>query len=151
VLTTDPNGVSVTDSNGRCPGIYTYLAGAPNRWSKAQIDHNLRRLDEKPSLTAGLFDRNSVMLYRFPELFYKTVPSPCSPLTDGISLSDGDQHGLQVLYPHFGPQVEAVVGRRTQLLATVEKTAEPEMAGLELPASELTLQIRATLRATRAH
>jgi hypothetical protein len=77
--TRDPRGAFVPDSNGRRPGIYTYLSGYPNGWSKAKVDHNLRTNNDNPRVTSGPFDPASVMLYRFPALFYRTQPSPCSP------------------------------------------------------------------------
>ena len=98
VETKDNRGAYVTDSSGRRPGIYTYLSGYPNNWSRAKVDHNLRPLSA-PVVT-GAFDRASVMLYRFPELFYKNgANSACGPVGDGQSLSDGDIAGLQRLYP----------------------------------------------------
>ena len=69
--TKDADGRYVVDAQGRRPGIYTYLAGYPNFWSKAKVDFNLRT-QEDPSLVTGPFDSDSVMLYRFPALFYRT-------------------------------------------------------------------------------
>jgi hypothetical protein len=39
IPTTDAFGQYGKDAAGRKPGIYTYLAGAPNRWSRATVDH----------------------------------------------------------------------------------------------------------------
>ena len=77
VPTTDVNGRFVPDSAGRRPGIYTFLAGPPNRWSRAKVDHNLRTEDD-PDVVAGPFDSASVMLYRFPDFFYRSNPSSCA-------------------------------------------------------------------------
>lgn len=96
----DARGTYVADAQGRRPGVYTYLAGAPNRWNRAKVDHNLKT-EENPRVIVGPFDASSVMLYRFPDLFYRSVPSPCAPVGDGQSLSDGDRRGLQLLYPRF--------------------------------------------------
>ena len=93
--TQDADGRFVEDSAGRRPGIYTYLAGYPNFWPTAKVDHNLRT-HEDPNTVAGPFDSASVMLYRFPTLFYRTNPSPCAPTGDGIRLSDGDIRGLRL-------------------------------------------------------
>ena len=68
----------INDSKCRRPGIYTYLSGAPNKWDKANIDHNLRAPSHSEN-TAGAFDPASVMLYRFPSLFYRQTNSPCAP------------------------------------------------------------------------
>jgi hypothetical protein len=115
--TTDERGVFITDPNGRRPGIYTYLGGPPNRWSKATVDHNLRPVSGMHILT-GPFDRASVMLYRFDKLFYKTLPSPCAPTGRGIDLSEGDIAGLRELYPFDEGLVGVVNARRTGVKET---------------------------------
>ncbi|MFD3530542.1 hypothetical protein [Streptomyces sp. NPDC058664] len=99
VPTQDPGGVFVADAQGRRPGIYTFLAGKPNKWPRAKVDHNLRTVDD-PDLVAGPFDPKSVMLYRFPAFFYKSTPSSCAPTGNGQNLSDGDKRGLELMYPH---------------------------------------------------
>jgi len=107
VPTTNANGVFVPDAQGRRPGIYTYLAGPPNQWSKAKVDHNLRTVED-PGAVAGPFDAASVMLYRFAPFFYKSSPSPCAPTGAGIDLSDGDKRGLELLYPAAAEAVDAL-------------------------------------------
>lgn len=87
----------VADKNGKRPGIYTYLGGAPNNWSRRKIDHNLRSAGAEEGVASN-FDPESVMLYRFPSLFYKSDPSPCAPVGNGDRLSDGDRRGLRLLY-----------------------------------------------------
>lgn len=94
--TTDSNGQFIADSDGRRPGIYTYLSGAPNNWDRDRVDHNLRA--DPDTGAAGPFDAASVMLYRFPPLFYKSNPSACAPVGQGSTLSDGDRQGLALLY-----------------------------------------------------
>ena len=112
--TTTAGGTFTADGQGRRPGIYTYLAGPPNSWSRAKVDHNLRP-DEDAHTTASAFDQKSIMLYRFPQIFYKTTPSPCAPLTEAVSLSAGDCKGLQFLYPH-DEGVALAVERRSVVL-----------------------------------
>jgi hypothetical protein len=112
------NGGFIADSQGRRPGIYTYLAGFPNFWNRAKVDHNLRT-EEDPALIAGPFDRESVMLYRFPDIFYKTLPSPCSPSGTGQSLSAGDRRGLQLLYPGNQNESAAVVARQRSIMTAM--------------------------------
>jgi hypothetical protein len=121
--TRDANGEFVADAAGRRPGIYTYLAGAPNRWNRAMVDHNLRTEDD-PSDVAGPFDPASVMLYAFPSFFYKSAPSPCAPTGNGIDLSEGDKRGLKLLYPDFGPEVAALEQRATAVLDVIGVGAE---------------------------
>lgn len=121
VPTTDTRGVFVPDIQGRRPGIYTYLAGPPNRWSKGKVDHNLRTADD-PNAVMGIFDRQSVMLYRFAPFFYRTNPSACAPTGPGIDLSDGDKRGLRLLYP--------------EAEEAVAKLVEQALNGLEIIGSE---------------
>jgi hypothetical protein len=132
VPTRDHRGVFVKDAAGRLPGIYTYLAGEPNRWPRAQVDHNLST-EEGPDTVAGPFDRASVMLYRFASFFYKTSPSPCAPTTEGIDLSDGDTRGLQLLYPHTANELESVVGRAGTALAELRNGAEGVLESVTTP------------------
>lgn len=114
--TTDSTGRYVNDSAGRRPGIYTFLAGFPNHWSRSKVDHNLRQLQPRQGLTPSPFDPASVMLYRFPALFYRSQPSPCAPTTDGQKLSPGDIAGLQHLYPTRDEHL-AQLGARSGALA----------------------------------
>ena len=109
--TRNARGVFINDEQGRRPGIYTYLAGAPNFWSRAKVDHNLRRLPPQ-GLSTGNFDRNSIMLYRFPSLFYRSSPSPCAPSSEGENLSAGDRQGLMHLYPFEQGAVDFLSARR---------------------------------------
>jgi hypothetical protein len=128
--TRDARGQFVADTAGRRPGIYTYLAGAPNRWPRAKVDHNLRTEDD-PAAVAGPFDAASVMLYAFPPFFYKSTPSPCAPTGNGVDLSDGDHRGLRLLYPEFGPEAVALEKRATAVLEVIGVGAEaavPESA-----------------------
>lgn len=116
VPTRDARGVFVPDGGGRRPGIYTYLAGEPNRWPRSKVDHNLRTEDD-PGAVAGPFDTASVMLYRFAPFFYKTSPSPCAPTDDGIELSDGDKRALQLLYPETAEEIAPVAASAQAALA----------------------------------
>jgi hypothetical protein len=118
VPTADARGVFVPDAAGRRPGIYTYLAGAPNRWSRAKVDHNLRT-QEDPDVVAGPFDPRSVMLYSFPDFFYRSTPSTCAPTGDGINLSDGDKRGLNLLYPHTADELAELQARADSALEAV--------------------------------
>lgn len=118
--TQDADGRFVEDSAGRRPGIYTYLAGYPNFWPTAKVDHNLRT-HEDPNTVAGPFDSASVMLYRFPTLFYRTNPSPCAPTGDGIRLSDGDIRGLRLLYGERPEDIESFATRTRDLATAIER------------------------------
>jgi hypothetical protein len=130
VPTRDSDGVFVPDRARRRPGIYTYLAGEPNNWSRATVDHNLKTEDTSDTV-AGPFDPASVMLYRFDSFFYKTDPSPCMPTTEGIDLSEGDKRGLRLLYPHTASELAGLAGRAEAALTALdggglESAAAPE-------------------------
>jgi hypothetical protein len=136
VPTTNANGVFVPDAQGRRPGIYTYLAGPPNQWSKAKVDHNLRTVND-PTAVAGPFDPASVMLYRFAPFFYKSNPSSCAPTGPGLDLSDGDNRGLQLLYPAAADQVNALAEQSLQgleLMGAGEEAVGDEGVAIPLPA-----------------
>ncbi|QDV53361.1 zinc metalloprotease [Gimesia fumaroli] len=122
-LTQDSNGVYITDLSGKRPGIYTYLSGAPNHWSRAKVDHNLRQA-QPGSGTAGPFDRESIMLYRFPNLFYVSIPNSCAPVGNGSNLSDGDIAGLQTLYPSEQNRILSFQNRQKQLFETMNKSSQ---------------------------
>ncbi len=126
--TRDARGVFVKDANGRSPGIYTYLAGPPNGWSRSKVDHNLRT-EESDDVTIGPFDAKSVMLYSFADFFYKSHPSPCAPTGNGIDLSDGDKRGLQLLYPHTGDAVSDIQSRATAALSALDGGGGLESGG----------------------
>ena len=117
--TRDSAGRYLPDSEGRRPGIYTYLAGYPNFWSRAKVEHNLRVRDD-PDAVAGPFDPASVMLYRFPALFYHTADSPCAPTGGGVELSEGDKRGLRLLYGDRPEDAAAYVARVTDLARAIE-------------------------------
>lgn len=118
IPTQNPNGVFVRDPAGRRPGIYTYLAGPPNGWPRAKVDHNLRTADD-PREVVGPFDPESVMLYSFADFFYNTTPSPCAPTGNGVDLSEGDKRGLRLLYPETGPATDEVATRAQNALDAI--------------------------------
>ena len=89
----------VADSEGRRPGIYTVLAGPPNRWNRAKVDWNLRELTPAPGLVVSAHDRHSIMHYAFGSWMFKSgEDSPCF-IQPNQTLSNGDKAGMRVLYP----------------------------------------------------
>jgi len=123
--TTDSSGRYIPDTEGRRPGIYTYFAGAPNYWDRATVDHNLRPRTGISAIT-GAFDQSSVMLYRFPRLFYRTYPNPCAPIGAGIDLSPGDVEGLRETYPFDETRVAELNARRTGAAETLSTAVKKE-------------------------
>lgn len=147
--TQDPRGTFINDANGLRPGIYTYLSGFPNFWNKPKIDFNLRT-QESPNVVAGPFEKESVMLYRFPALFYKDANNGCVPAMDGgISLSEGDKRGLRLLYPRTAQEVAVIETRTRSALEAVEASASSALEGLEAgeeTAKKYAWQLAANLR-----
>jgi hypothetical protein len=156
-LTRDRRGAYIADPNGLRPGIYTYLSGYPNGWSQSKVDFNLRAPSDSSSLVSGPFDPSSVMLYRFPALFYRAQPSPCAPSGDGQQLSDGDKRGLELLYPKGTRQIGAIGERREKLLEVIEGPADRDAegglevarAGLPRIARDAAARLRASLEQLR--
>jgi hypothetical protein len=135
------DGAFVPDPGGRRPGIYTYLSGYPNYWKRPKVDHNLR--PGGGPVINGTFDRSSVMLYRFPPLFYRRTPNECAPDGDGQSLSAGDVDGLNRLYPR-GPR-----GDHRARVERFLRQVDDEIAAdgsLESSAPELRTGLRASAR-----
>lgn len=130
VPTTNARGVFVPDSAGRSPGIYTYLAGPPNRWSRAKVDHNLK-VDTSDDVVVGPFDSDSVMLYQFEAFFYRTSPSACAPTGNGIDLSEGDKRGLQLLYPSTGEVDDDTRTKASAALSELVREQASESTGGE--------------------
>ena len=145
VPTKDANGVYRPDAQNRRPGIYTYLSGAPNKWSRAKVEHNLKA-DGDDSNTAGVFDRSSVMLYRFPPLFYRTAGSACAPLGDGQNLSEQDIAGLQYLYPDSADASLRDLELREELVSAIG--ADDLVLGLENTGAAADMVMRRQLSAS---
>lgn len=81
------------------PAIYAYLAGDPNYWNKAKVDHNMRRLNPSPQLAATQLDKKSIMLYTFPKNFYLLKEnSPCFTAPN-LTLSATDISFAKEMYP----------------------------------------------------
>lgn len=91
---TDADGRYVNDGPLR-PGLYTFLGGYPNHWDRATVDHNQRPV---ANAITGPFDRDSIMLYRFPDTFYREPESHCAPTAERDDLSPGDVAGLELAY-----------------------------------------------------
>jgi hypothetical protein len=112
VPTLDADGRYIADAAGLQPGIYTYLAGAPNHWSRQTVDHNLRPRPADGAIVGG-FDKASIMMYKFPREFYHEFPNPCSATGNGLDLSPGDIAGLLRIYPFDEREAGALTSRRS--------------------------------------
>jgi hypothetical protein len=99
VRTTDEDGRYIADGNEKRPGLYTYLGGYPNFWSKEKVDNNLRALPDSLAYLIGKFDKVSVMKYFFDDsMFISGKSSQCYTNTENIDLSDGDKKAANEAY-----------------------------------------------------
>jgi hypothetical protein len=114
------NPKSTCESEFNWPEIYKWLAGPPNNWDKAKVDHNMRRLlNDGDVETIGKFNPESIMLYTFPAWMYlKGEQSSCFfKKNDEISKIDGDT--LAGMYP-ANPAV--ALERRTKEMKALQES-----------------------------
>ena len=114
----------IPDAQGRKPGIYTTLGGAPNFWSRAKVDFNLRKFANSTDLDVGPFDRDSIMKYRFGSDWYLNVAtstaSGCFTPSSTV-LSVQDQQAAARRYPHNPSDLNTVTAERSNLSKRVLK------------------------------
>lgn len=80
------------------PEVYRVFGGAPNFWTKAQIDHNILNRYSRAQTQFSAFDRQSIMLYAFPgSLFLDGQGTPSN-----THLSETDKQFIGTLYPQRG-------------------------------------------------
>jgi hypothetical protein len=80
---------------------------------------------------AGPFDPESIMLYSFEPLFYKTTPSRCAPTGNGRDLSDGDRRALALLYPYAAGDVAELKRRAARVLDQIQANLEVGFEGAD--------------------
>lgn len=120
------------ENNGKRPGLYKWLSGAPNRWERPQVDFNLRSLPNSSAYLRSEFDRQSIMKYEFPAwMFRNGEQSRCFSVRN-VDLSVKDVEGMGRAYPRR-PQ-EMMTQVREQLTATSALAAAPvsEVRKMEL-------------------
>jgi hypothetical protein len=106
VMTKDSDGWYTVDANGKRPGLYTYLGGYANYWSRATVDRNLRSLPTSKAFMIGPFDSLSIMKYFFDAFMFEMgEKSPCYTSTENLTLSAQDITGAQTAYPRDPRQV----------------------------------------------
>lgn len=98
--------------------LYDYLGGAPNYWTKAKVDHNLRQLTEG-GLTYSAHDVNSIMHYSFPEwMFISGAKSPCYT-QENHQLSEEDKQMMAMAYPFKEELIAKKDNNRIKYLTTM--------------------------------
>lgn len=80
--------------------VYTYYAGPPNYWSRAQVDLNIFTRYSHEQANASQFDRASIMLYPIPAEFTNGKLS----VGWNRTLSETDREFIRTLYPAPGQQ-----------------------------------------------
>ena len=118
VPTRDIYSQFIRDAQGRLPGIYTVLGGAPNWWSRAQVDFNMKRFSSTADLLFSAFDPQSIMKYHFDDkLFLNLTASSASgcysPRT--FVLSQQDRLAASERYPHNPSDVASVSSERSKV------------------------------------
>jgi hypothetical protein len=96
--------------------VYAYYAGAPNFWSRADVDKNLFEPYSRDQTQFTRFDPTSIMLYPIPEQF------TLGDFSVGLNndLSETDRSFIGTIYPFVprpvlnlevdGPEVEESIG-----------------------------------------
>jgi hypothetical protein len=109
VPTKDAYGWYAADSNGRRPGLYTYLGGYANYWPRDKVDANLRALPTTSAYLTGKFDKDSIMKYFFPAfMFVGADQSPCYTSTENLVVSAQDLIGVSLAYPTAANDITTV-------------------------------------------
>ncbi|MCG8506939.1 MAG: hypothetical protein MI755_20205 [Sphingomonadales bacterium] len=108
----NPEEPLTADHKGRLPGLYNYLAGPYNHWTKVQVDFNLRQLANTSAYRHGRFDRESIMLYAFdPWMFKNGADSACFTGRRANVLSPQDRSSIAEYYPERPVAALAESGR----------------------------------------
>lgn len=78
--------------------IYKYLAGNPNYWTREKVDFNMRTVPYYRGDVIGPFNSESIMLYSFPQSFYKGGAENKCYAPGNTQLSNGDLELLKTAY-----------------------------------------------------
>jgi hypothetical protein len=125
IRTTDQFGQFVADAQGRYPGIYTFMDGPPNSWSKEMIDFNLRQLttiNDTPvsAYSVGTFDKLSIMKYYYDDwMFVAGKNSVCYSPNVNYDLSAEDKQLIAAYYPKAGAAAAALQEKKRQAVESV--------------------------------
>jgi hypothetical protein len=145
--TVDPSGGFIPDASGRRPGIYTVLAGPPNRWPKAKVDANLRQLPPSSAFQVSAFDVKSIMKYHFPEWMFTRGKNSVCYSEENLLLSAGDIGGIQRAYPFLDSELRDRARQSHRVLtAAVESNPNLERAALRERLERLAGTVRGKAR-----
>jgi serralysin len=82
--------------NWNKPAVYHDLAGPPNNWDKATIDHNMFETYPKQAIQGTMTDPSSIMMYPLPASW---VNPPSQPVGLNTNLSTTDKAFIKKAYP----------------------------------------------------
>jgi hypothetical protein len=125
VPTTDQSGAFTHDAQNRFPGIYTYMEGPPNKWSKQQVDYNLLPLSKVDNIpvtdySIGPFDKLSIMKYYYPDrMFVSGKNSQCYSPNENYDLSAEDKQLIAASYPKDATAAAALLEKKRQAIESV--------------------------------
>jgi hypothetical protein len=141
VRTQDTFGQFVPDAGRRRPGIYTFLEGPLNNWSKDQIDFNLRRLPNTADYRLSPFDVKSIMKYYFDVwMFVGGKDDRCYSSPNNV-LSAEDKEAVLETYPRSGPLMQDAILKQTKAIN--------EMLGLKNLPQDMVVEYRANLKSLK--
>jgi hypothetical protein len=84
--------------------VYRDMAGPPNNWDRAMVDHNMFATYDRTQVNATTVDRLSIMLYVVPAAW--TLDGFASTANEVLSVGDKAFIGDPRNYPRQGPRVE---------------------------------------------
>lgn len=118
IPTTNAAGWFTVDPQGRRPGLYTYLGGYRNYWSREKVDFNLKPVPPSTGDMIGPYDDQSIMKYYFSDFFFAAgAKSPCYTASENEVLSKADIEGVKATYPSDLASAKAIL---SQLLTATE-------------------------------
>lgn len=146
VPTRTPQGEFIQDGQKRRPGLYTWFSGPPNEWDKDKVNSNLLKLDYSRAYATSLkLDKKSIMMYAFPDWYYKKGASSSCYIAQPTSLSSGDKQGAQLLYPKAPVTAREIITARVAFLQHLLKSTKLSEAARRHYQEQLDLA-RAALR-----
>ena len=133
VRTRDPvTDEFINDSQGRRPGLFTWLSGPPNEWDAQTIEFNLRQLTTSAGHELTPFDVNSIMKYFFePFMFVNGEQSRCYSPNENVELSPGDKDLVTRLFPRAPAAIENARAQRRRLLQGTGVARPAFLRGIE--------------------
>jgi len=119
VRTQDSYGQFGPDPTGKRPGIYTRLEGPLNNWSQPQVDFNLRQLAYQADLLTTSLDKQSIMMYSFPDWMFANGKNSACYTAENLTLSPIDIQTVEEVYPKDPTLAKAKVSEKKDALRKI--------------------------------